>query len=208
MKERKTTKGLKKMNELIDAVGAVLTEKGHANISAGSVARQAAVTRRTIDFHFGSFDNLVEEYIKKRDFWSPETNVQIQDIFANPRNRGKEDILLLLQNQFNSVLGSRELQNILLWELSENTKILGRISREREVLGDKLFEFVEDDFQKSEIDLRAVMALLISGVYYLVLHAVNNGSTFCGIDINQPSGKERIGTALHQIMDLCYEKLS
>jgi len=54
MKERKTTKSLKKMDGLIDAVGTVLTENGHANISAGSISRLVGVNRRIIDFHFGS----------------------------------------------------------------------------------------------------------------------------------------------------------
>ena len=101
----------------------------------------------------------------------------------------------------------KELQQILLWELSEPNPVLRKISDDREALGELLFQFVEPAFKETSLDLRAILAVLISGVYYSALHAVNNGSTFCGIDVMQPEGQERIKGALSQVMNLCYEKI-
>lgn len=49
-------------------------------------------------------------------------------------------------------------------------------------------------------DFRAIEAILVSGIYYLVLHAKNNGSTFCEVDINREEDKERIKNAFSYIV--------
>ena len=212
-KDRKVTRGPirdkeKTMKKLVRAVGSILEKKGYAGLNGNSIAKEAKVDRRLIYSHFGSVDKLVEVYIQHKDFWTPETNTQLQDILSNPKPRGQEDILLLLNNQFNAILSNKELQRILLWELSESNPILRKISDGRELLGESLFQFVEPDFKDSNLDLRAILALMISGVYYSALHAVNNGSTFCGIDINQPEGKLRIEGAIQQLLNMCYGKLN
>lgn len=196
------------MDKLVDAVGSILKTKGYHGLNGLSIAKEAKVNNRLIYLYFGSVDNLIETYIKKKDFWTPQTNQQLQEILTNQHKRGKDDIMQLLRNQLNSVLTETELQKILLWEISEPSSILRKISEGREELGEKLFQFVEGEFEKSHLDLRAILAVMISGVYYSALHAVNNGSTFCGIDINQADGEKRFYGALQQIIDMCYEKIN
>lgn len=212
-KTRKPTKGpirdkARTYDSMVDAVGAVLRKKGFAGLTGVNIAKEAKVNRGLIYLYFGSFDNLIETYIRKVDFWRPDSNSQIEEILENPRKRGAEDFHTLLLNQMSSVYSSKDLRQVLLWEISEKNKILSKISAEREELGEKLFQFVEDDFKGSGLDLRAILAIVISGIYYSALHATNNGSTFCGIDMNLSEGKERYENALRQIINLCYEKIS
>jgi hypothetical protein len=56
--------------------------------------------------------------------------------------------------------------------------------------------FTLDSETMACLDLRAILAIMISSVYCLYLHAINNKTTFCGVNINQPEGKDRIDTAL------------
>lgn len=212
-KERKTTKGpirdkARTMDKLVDAVGSLLLKKGYTGINGLSIAKEARLDSSLIYNYFGSVNNLIETYIKKKDFWTPDTNVQLQDILENQSKLDQAGIIRLLQNQFTTVANRKELQRILLWEISESNAVLRKISQDREDLGEKLFQLVEGDFRNSYLDLRAILAILISGVYYLSLHATNNGTTFCGVDINQPEGKGRIDVALQQVINLCYEQVS
>ncbi len=212
-KERKTTRGpirekSRTMDKLVDAVGSLLLKKGYTGINGLSIAKEAKVDSSLIYNYFGSVNKLIEAYIKKTDFWTPDTNEQLQDILENQSKLDQADIIHLLQNQFTAVLSKKERQRILLWEISESNTVLRKVSQDREDLGEKLFELVEGDFQHTHLDLRAILAILISGLYYLSLHAANNGTTFCGVDINEPEGKGRIDGALQQIINLCYEKVN
>lgn len=211
-KERKPTQGpvrdkARTYENMIDSVGVVLQNKGYKKLNGANIARQAKVNTGMIYINFGSIENLIEAYIKRIDFWTPESNAQIEEILTNRRRRSAADFHTLLVNQLNSVHSNRNLQQVLLWELSEQNEVLSKISREREELGEQLFQFVEDDFKDSGLDIRAILAILISGIYYSSIHATNNGSTFCGIDMNKQEGKQRFENALKQIINLCYDKI-
>jgi len=60
----------------------------------------------------------------------------------------------------------------------------------------------EESYPNKDIYLRALLAFQTAGLYYLALHASSNGSTFCGIDINTPEGKERINRTIENTLDL------
>lgn len=73
-KERKTYKGEKNdkertMGKIIASVGDVLKEKGYAGLTITNISKQAGVNRKLIHLYFGSVENLVERYIKGKDYW-------------------------------------------------------------------------------------------------------------------------------------------
>ncbi|ULT26431.1 hypothetical protein KUH03_05915 [Sphingobacterium sp. E70] len=63
-----------------------------------------------------------------------------------------------------------------------------------------MFKHFDPKFENSETDIRATLALLVSGIYYLALQAKSTGSTFCGIDINTEEGKIRIEKTVEKIL--------
>jgi hypothetical protein len=99
------------------------------------------------------------------------------------------------------------MQKLILWEISENSKIMHQVSEERERLGTKIFNLTDKEFQGKDIDIRAMSALLVAGIYYMVLHAKSTDTLFCEIDINTPDGMERIRNAISIILDKMYENL-
>lgn len=81
-----------------------------------------------------------------------------------------------------------------------------KVCNDRERLGSKVFELVDRELEGKNIDIRAVSALLVAGVYYMVLHAKSTDTLFCEIDINQPEGMKRIKNAISLILEEIYDK--
>ena len=73
-------------------------------------------------------------------------------------------------------------------------------------MGSKLFALIDPSFDKTDVDIRAVCALLLGGIYYLTLHANSTGGTVCEIDIQTEEGKERIIKGLEDIIKWTYEE--
>ena len=94
------------------------------------------------------------------------------------------------------------------WEISEKNEISRGISDARERLGEEMLGLTDAYFMNSEVNFRALLALQIAGIYYFVLHAKVNGSTFCGIDINKESDMNELHRTLKQVVDRGYEKAS
>lgn len=196
------------MNKMIAAVGKVLQKKGYTGLTAPNIAKAAGVDKKLVWTYFGGVDNLVEAYISQKDFFKSTTNKGIQHLLQNPDQLTKSDINALLQNQFDTLLNDRSLQRIIHWEVGEHNDILRKIADAREELGENLFSKVIPYFEHSAVDIRARLALVISGIYYLSLHAKNNGSKFCGIDINTEEGKKQISDAIEELIYDAYNKVS
>jgi len=78
------------------------------------------------------------------------------------------------------------------------------MSDEREEVGEEILPILDKDFENSIVDIRAVLAIQLTGIYYLSLHAKSCVTTFCGIDINDTQGKERISQAVQNTLEIVF----
>ena len=191
--------------KLINAVGKVLKNKGYIGLTATNIAKAAGLSRRLITIYFDSVDDLVETYVRNKDYWTAASGNAGEMIAENKDRDTRKVIDCLLQNQLDYFYNNPEMQKIILWEISKKTKIMYEVCNDRERLGSKVFEIVDRELEGKNIDIRAVTALLIAGVYYMVLHAKSTDTLFCEIDINQPEGMERIKNAISVILEKIYD---
>ena len=192
--------------KLINAVGAVLKEKGYAGISIPNIIKKAKVDRRLIYTYYGGLDNLVEEYLNSRDYWMTKVAPKVQEIAFKSEHFGEKQIVEILHTLYDAVDGSVDLQKMILWQISEYHDKLRALVDNREKLGEPLFKATDADFKDTGINLRPMLAVQIAGIYYLVLHSKSNKSTFCEINLETEEGKNQIKEAIAKMMELVYEK--
>lgn len=192
--------------KLINAVGAVLKEKGYAGLSIPNIIKKAKVDRRLIYTYYGGLDNLIEEYLNSRDYWMTKVAPKVQEIAFKSDHFGEKQIVEILHTLYDAVDISPELQKMILWQISEYHDKLRALVDNREKLGEPLFQATDPDFKGTDINLRAILAIQIAGIYYLNLHAKSNKSTFCEIELNSDEGKNAIKEALEMVVGLVYEK--
>lgn len=210
-KTRKTLSGplrdkSRTMARMVAAVGKVIQKKGYPGLTAPNIAIAAGVDKKLVWTYFGSVDNLIEEYIRQKDFWKLAEKKHIEDLLKKPENISKKEISEILQSQFEILQKDKVLQKIIHWELGETNKMLRKVADRREEIGEQLFSIIMPDFETTNVDLRARLALILGGIYYLSLHSKSNGSLVCGIDINEDLGRERIENAIRDIIFEAYEK--
>jgi len=191
---------------ILRAVGEIIRTEGYTGLYIRNIARKAKTSGKMIYYHFGSLDNLIETYIKEKDHWrvfSDDLKSQkIQYVAEDPGSLVKT----ILQVHFNEMERNEEMRKIITWELSQYTDILRKEADLREELGETVFKHIDPLFEKSDLDFRSVCALIVSGIYYLILHAKVNGSLFCGIDINKSDDRARLLKTINQLVDMSFEK--
>ncbi|MGY0037254.1 hypothetical protein [Pedobacter sp. NJ-S-72] len=97
------------------------------------------------------------------------------------------------------------MQRLILEELTSKSSLMASICNIRGNIGASLLKHTDPHFKNSEVNFRAVSALLVSGIYYLVLQARINGGTICDIDINDPAGRKEITKTIRHIIEWAYE---
>lgn len=164
--------------------------------------------KRLVWTYFDGVENLVEEYIKKNEFWqSGLTNNTFNNLITKEEDLDKDKAFFLLKTHFEKFSNDLALQKLITWEISEENEMLRKIANRREELGEQIFSLIDNKFSNLGVDIRAIVAILLGGTYYLNLHAKTNGSLFCGIDLNTEEGKNRILNTIEFIINTSFDKL-
>lgn len=206
---RKTYQGAlndkdRSIQKLIDAVGTIIKSKGYTGLTTTNIANAAGLSRRLITLYFGTVDNLIETYVRGKDYWLAASGDAIGLIKENKGENTRQILECLLQNQMDYFFSNEEMQKTILWQISESTEIMKEVCEERELLSKLFFALSDKELEGKDIDLRAVSALLVAGIYYLVLHAKSTDILFCEIDLNTLDGMGRIKKAISLILENTY----
>lgn len=193
----------KTKERLLAAVGKIIQTTGYQGLKVSAIAKEAGCDKKLIYDYYGSTEDLITEYVREQDYWN---KIGATPDFSPTLDTTKEFTKELVLQQYEMLRQNKELQKIILWELSEENYILRQLAEEREKQGELLFQHLTDDlFKDSDVNLRAIMAILISGAYYLNLHTEVNGSTFCGINLRTKDGREEIQQAFKKILEWTFE---
>ena len=190
--------------EFIHAAGELLSESGFSALTPVNIARKAGKHWSLIKYYFKDIDGLKKAYISDKDYWPP-----FFERFRVGENPSKKELEVLftnlMQENFRFFLANPQMQQIILWQISEDNILLKGISDAREVEGEKLLALTDVYFEGSGISIRALMAILLGGIYYVVLHAKTNKSTVAGIDVNLASDQREILNTISQVIGWAWE---
>jgi AcrR family transcriptional regulator len=190
--------------DFINAVGGVLSESGFRGLTVTNVARKAGKHWSLLSYYFEDIDALKKAYINDRDYWPPF--FERFKLGANPSKKELQALFTnLMQENFRFFLANSQMQQIILWQISEDNLLLKGISEAREVEGEKLLALTDSYFKDSGISIRALMAILLGGIYYAVLHAKTNKSTVAGIDANRVKDQQAVLKTISQVINWAWE---
>ena len=187
---------------LLNAVGKIMETKGFAALKVNDIAEVAGLDKKLIYNYFGGTEQLIEEYISTRDFWS---NVSMDNLPEDASSGALESLKTIFTSQFDAVYENKALQKILLWGITERRKSLQKVAAQREESGEELLtNYIDPFFGPDARTFRAIGAVMVSGIYYLNLYAGLNANTFGGIDLTTDEGRAEVKKGLVVMLDLLY----
>jgi len=195
----KVRDGEQTQKELLDAVGAILGEQGFRGLKTGAIAKHIGKDKNLIRYYFENLEGLEKAYIAEKDYWPPFFE-RFQISAGSPKEEIERMFTELMQENFRFFFSNPEMQQIILWQISEANPLLTRISEQREMEGAKLLKLTDPFFEGTGISFRTILALLLGGIYYVVLHGRYNKSTVSGIDVNKPEDREALLTTVSQVL--------
>jgi AcrR family transcriptional regulator len=190
--------------KLIDAVSAIVLRDGFPAIGINSIAREAGVDKVLIYRYYGDLDGLLTAYVSQKDYFSNIKGVTA----AFEKIETREDVLRLSKaifvGQFRDILVNRELQEIALWEMSASNSVTAALARAREEQGMSILKEIRKVTGKTDADVPAMAALILGGIYYIVLRS-RSVDVFNGIDLRSPRGWKRIEKSIEMLIDRALE---
>jgi AcrR family transcriptional regulator len=193
--------------DLLEAVGKILSEHGFRSLNTKNITDLIGKDKNIIRYHFKSLKDLEKSYINEKDYWPPF--FKRFNLGLSPERKKVEQMFTeLMQENFRYFFSNKEMQQIILWQISEANPLLRSISENRETEGAKLLQLTDPYFQGTDINFRAILALLLGGLYYVTLHARYNKSTVSGIDVNQAEDRKEVIKTIGHVLGWAWQAAS
>lgn len=190
--------------ELIQAVGEIIRTKGYTGLKVNQIAKKAGLDKVLIYRYFLNVNSLIEAYVIQKDFWMLSSEALRNKAVVKKGMNLEKTIATILEDQFHFFQGEEEMQQLILWELSGESPLMNSISNVREDIGEKFFRTTDEYFRDTEVNFRALIAILTAGIYYIILHS--RVSTYCGLDINIEKDREEILRTLKQVLKRAFDE--
>ncbi len=186
---------------VLDAVSSLVREKGFANITITAVAQKAEVDINAILRYFGSIEKLLDVYSHLFDYWFRNILEDPERLLTDPAGYYRDSVVKLAESFYNS----REMQELLIWEVVEDNSTTKMVAANRELSSEPVVTALNKLFKGSGINFDVMAALLIAGIYFLVIR--RKRSPFLGVDFSSRKGKARLLETIKQSVDLCFDAL-
>ncbi len=178
----------------------LIEEAGFPNITVRGITRIAKIEAAVFYNRYNDLSSFIDDFVKKYDYWFSDVARECINIEDN-----RKQYIAILNCLFSSLKGNKLMQELLKWEISTNNNITQRTAKLREFHTLPLVEKYKKKFENSPVEIDAVSALIIGGIYYLVLHA--ELSPFGNIDVNTESGDEKIRKAIEYLGNLFFSEI-
>lgn len=185
---------------IIDALGRILTERGFTGVGINAVAREAGVDKVLIYRYFGSMEGLLKAFKDSKKLFPGV--VDVLDEFPEGTPLSTLAARLLIKNG-KAFRENTLAQEIARWELTEKNPLTVAFSRsiERNELNS-----LEERGITPDRDTLTAVALLLSGLYYLILRqSIKN--PILGIDLSNPEEEERVERVVSKLVNRYFAEM-
>ena len=183
---------------LIDALGALLAEKGFTAIGVRSVASRAGVNKTLIYRYFGGLDGLARAYATSEQFW-PTIEEVLGESIERATARPVEDRWRAVIDNYPDALRKRPRTiEILAWETVDRNAVTIALEEAREGFGLELATVLQRDLDRS-VDTAALITIASAMCHYLIVRG-RQIEVYNGIEVNSDAGWRRIKSGLCQLV--------
>lgn len=176
-----------------------IKKKGFSLALVTDIVKRAKIEPVVFYNRYKNLDEFYDTFVKDYDYWLSDLvrdsieNIDSEEAYSN-----------VIEKILNNLLSDDIMTELLRWEVAEGNNITERTARLRTMHAVDIFRNFEEKHADIGIDVTAVSALLVAGIYYMLLH--KDRSSMIGIDINQAAGKRRIVNAIREISRLIFQE--
>ncbi len=186
-------------NNILSATKSLIEANGFSNVTVSAIVQKAKIEPAVFYNRYKDIDDLFDKFTRKYDYWVNDSVGY--DPINLPPDKNWENHLLDLVDSINA---NTIMQQLLVWELSEDNRITRRTAENRERYTKDMREYFERTLKKRDDHFAFTSSLIIGGIYYLTLF--KKRSTFFGLDFTKKNTvddlKENIRILIRKIYSL------
>lgn len=186
--------------QILLALEAQILETGMGGVGINAVAKRAGISKELIYRYFDGMPGLLLAWMQEQDFWTRNPGVLAAE--DSSHNTPGDLVLAMLRAQLEALMSNETLREVRRWELIEQNSVTATLAERREKAARGFIDRV-DELAPDDLDVPAVVAVILAGSVYLALRA-KTASHFLGLPLTQPEGWARIDKAMEYLVQRCF----
>lgn len=171
--------------DIVTAAESLIAEKGFSKLKLTDLCERAKIESPVFYNRYRDMDDFVEKFVRDYDYWLSD-NVQLDEKKMSP----VENMNNIVQTLIDSLAANPVMQKLIAWELNENNYVTRRTAQNRDNNSQEVIHYFENQLKASDINFNVGSAILIGGVYYLIMH--KDLATFNNIDFSTEEGMQML----------------
>ena len=196
---RRTKKAIETL--LMDSAVKLIEKYGFKDLTVSKLVQTAGVEAPVFYNRYQDLNEFLDKFVRKYDYWLNDS-IKI-DTNSNP----KQIAVNLLLSLTDALDRNKIIQQLLVWELTENNYITNRTAESRGRSSKQLFNYLSDSYQNAEVNFHAAMAIIASGAYYIILHKRYNDCKITNIDYNSKEGMRLIRDTIELMIKKIFDDI-
>ena len=190
MKDRELTE-----KRILEAVGNIIENDGFEKTGVNAIAQRAGVSKMLIYRYFGGIDELIAQYLLRKDYWANTDTgiIKVSDIGGSLKRLFREQIMRLRSDI--------TLKRLCRWELTTENENIRRLREKREQNGCNLIKVISRLTGSQNSEVASLASIISASISYLVLME-EQSPIYNGIDLQSDKGWEQIVKGIDLIIDL------
>jgi AcrR family transcriptional regulator len=193
--------------KILDATARIVLRDGFNAVGINAVAKEAGVDKVMIYRYFNDITGLLKAFVTEKDYWL----IIPDNVPKNLESVSIEDLKMLSVGIFTdllkNLLQNKEMQELLLWELIGKNEVSAKTTALREEQGLTIMRQFEVAINAKNFDMEAFSAVIVAGIYFLVLRS-KTVDVFNGVPINNEEGWKRIENTVELITSVMFNELT
>lgn len=183
-------------NAIEKAAIAQIKKKGFARSQVTDIVKRAKIEPIVFYNRYKNLEEFYEGFVKRYDYWLSDLGKGKRRVAAESGTSAEAMRALLYGLLDNAIVAE-----LLRWEIAEGSHITQRTAQIHEIDFTSYIDRLTSDVPEDKrTEARAICALAIAGLYYIVLH--KDRAPFGGFDINVAEDRAEIEKALEKIGEI------
>ncbi len=184
--------------DILEATRIEIEKRGFGGLTVIGIAERAGIEPSVFYKRYKDLHHLLERYIQEYDYW-------YSTLFSSFDSVLPCDYVSYMKEVFTSMIlffsKDKSLQELILWELTEDNDITRTSNQMREENTKHLVETLQQHFTEKGIqtDFKVFSSIILSSIYFLVSH--KGKATFCGIDFSDSEGQSLLADTINNMIE-------
>lgn len=179
--------------DIVTAAESLIAEKGFSKLKLTDLCERAKIESPVFYNRYRDMDDFIEKFVRDYDYWLSD-NVHLDEKNMSP----VENMNNIIQTLIDSLAANPVMQKLIAWELNENNYVTRRTAQNRDNNSQEVIHYFENQLKANEINFNVGSAIVIGGVYYLIMH--KDLATFNNVDFSTEEGMQMLKETVTKIV--------